>query len=107
MLEAAEVFASEGDYSAACTQARCAVEGLEALAGLRPVADEALLSLLERASLELSLYEAQWAQWQQKADERNETFTAQERLALERDKTPIGFALERPAGDARHALRRP
>jgi hypothetical protein len=94
LLDYAEMFENEGDYSAACTQARCAVEGLEALAATRPHVDAALRSLLERATLELGLYEARWATWQQKNDERNETYTVKEKLALERDEAPVGFALE-------------
>lgn len=93
LLDYAEMFESEGDHSAACTQARCAVEGLEALASMRPH-DATLLSLLDRARLELGLYEARWATWQQKNDERNETYTVKERLALERAKTSIGVVLE-------------
>jgi Arc/MetJ family transcription regulator len=84
LLEYAEVFAREGDPSAACAQARVALDGLETLARARPFVDDALRDLLERARLELGLYEAQWAEWQQKNDERQSTFSVHERLALKR-----------------------
>lgn len=83
LLKYAEMFANEGDLSAACSRARCALEGLEALPA-RPFADGALGALLERARRELDLYEARWAKWRQEHREgRQSGVIVRERLALE------------------------
>ena len=95
LLDYAEVFASEGDFSAACAQARCAVEGLGALYQTRPFADEALVALFERARHELGLYEARWAMWQQENNDRHLLFDEHERLALKKVTTQPGFVLDK------------
>jgi hypothetical protein len=61
LLEYAEAFANEGDLLAACSRARCALEGLEAL----PSDEGPSRALCERARRELSLYEARRAKWRE------------------------------------------
>jgi hypothetical protein len=79
LLNYAETFASEGDLPAACSRARCALEGLEAM----PVASGPLRALLDRAKHELGLYEAQWEKRRQAgADGRWSAVVVRERLAL-------------------------
>ena len=78
LLKYAETFANEGDLLAACSRARCALQGLEAM----PFADGTLQALVARARHELGLYEARWAKWRQENSEgRRSAFVV--RLALE------------------------
>jgi hypothetical protein len=84
LLTYAETFANEGDLSAACSRARCALEGLEAMPEARPFTDGTLGVLIERARHELGLYEARWEGWRrEQSDGRRSAFAVRGQLALE------------------------